>query len=109
MITLVFELFRLFLVIDALCVALQWLSPSEYQRNVISISPQNYEMNRLSRFSQLNELSEFAERRQKLGLLRQMSVILRCRDAALLILPGNFHRKYYSYFIPDRVRVTFSI
>jgi len=69
--------------------ALQWISPSLYVCNYGGISPQFYEMGRLSKFDKLTELHQFAKKRQNLGVERLMSVRVMCRDAILLVLPGK--------------------
>lgn len=73
---------------------MEWLSPQTVLRlhtegNAFLPPPQVYEMARLSNFTSLDQLRDFAHNREKLGVERWCANITGLMDGAILALPGD--------------------
>ncbi|KAI1290919.1 Nucleoside diphosphate-linked moiety X motif 19 [Halotydeus destructor] len=71
-----------------------WSTPSsilsEYENGQVELPPvQVYELSRLVKRDNLQQLKQFAETRQTLGIERWLPIIHRCSDGLLTILPGD--------------------
>ena len=73
---------------------LEWASPIEMleehiQKRAVLAPPQVYELSRICNFNSLNQLRNFANKREKEGIERWCAAITGLMDGAMLALPGD--------------------
>ncbi|RWS01313.1 Nucleoside diphosphate-linked moiety X motif 19-like protein [Dinothrombium tinctorium] len=72
----------------------KWCTPTEIleehvQNKVFLAPPQVYELSRIKNLTSFSSVKDFAEKRQKHGIERWLSVQANCKDGSLILLPGD--------------------